>query len=199
MGAWNPSIKNQLSAAEAKIIEEVFSAKLRELESLENGPNNQELSDRLVQPGQSHPGEQQVIVISKPVQERDRDHLRFVASQPCLVCGRTPSDAHHVKFAEQRAMGRKVSDKFTVPLCRLHHRELHRRGDERAWWNAQGIDPLPVAANLWGKTRKVAAPAETISGNKPLGNHNGSRFSRSPRHKQPQNSETKPILRPEVE
>ena len=192
-------LKNQLSAAEAKIIEEVFSAKLRELEPLENGPNNQELSDRLVQPGQSHPGEQQVIVISKPVQERDRDHLRFVASQPCLVCGRTPSDAHHVKFAEQRAMGRKVSDKFTVPLCRLHHRELHRRGDERAWWNAQGIDPLPVAANLWGKTRKVAAPAETISGNKPLGNHNGSRFSRSPRHKQPQNSETKPILRPEVE
>src|ERR1700721_852916 len=149
--------------------------------------------------GSLTPGEQQVIVISKPVQERDRDHLRFVASQLCLVCGRTPSDAHHVKFAEQRAMGRKVSEKFTVPLCRLHHRELHRRGDERAWWNAQGIDPLTVAANLWSKTRKVAAPAETVSGNKPLRNHNGSRFRRSPRHKQPQNSETKPILRPEVE
>jgi hypothetical protein len=104
-----------------------------------------------------------------------------------------------VKFAEQRAMGRKVSDKFTVPVCRLHHRELHRRGNERAWWDTQAIDPLAVAANLWGKTRKVAAPVETISGDKPLGNLNGSRFSRGPRHKQPQNSETKPILRPEVE
>ena len=100
-----------------------------------------------------------VVSISKPVRERDRDHLRFVASQPCLVCGRTPSDAHHLKFAEQRAMGRKVSDKFTVPICRLHHRELHRRGNERAWWDKQGIDPLPVAANLWAQTHAVASVA----------------------------------------
>ena len=76
-----------------------------------------------------------MIVINKPVRERDRNHLRFVASQPCLLCGRTPSDAHHIKYAEARAMGRKVSDKFTVPVCRLHHRKLHRRGDERAWWD----------------------------------------------------------------
>jgi hypothetical protein len=63
---------------------------------------------------------ERVLTISKPARERDRNHLRFVASQPCLVCGRGPSDAHHIKFAEQRAMGRKVSDKFTVPICRLH-------------------------------------------------------------------------------
>jgi len=189
-------LKNQLSAADAQAIEEVFSAKLSQLEPLESGPNNRDVSDRLVQSGQSHPAEQQVTVIGKPVRERDRNHLRFVASQPCLVCGRTPSDAHHVKFAEQRAMGRKVSDQFTVPVCRLHHRELHRRGDERAWWATQGIDPLAIAAKLWGKTRKVAVPAEAISRGKPLGNHNGSRFSHSPRHKQTQNNETKPILRP---
>ena len=99
-------------------------------------------------------------VIGKPVRERDRDHLRFVAAQPCLVCGRTPSDPHHIKFAEQRAMGRKVSDRFTVPICRLHHRELHRRGDERAWWGRQGIDPLPIAAALWERTHAVAAAAQ---------------------------------------
>ena len=86
------------------------------------------------------------------VRERDREHLKFVAAQPCLVCGRTPSDAHHIKYAEQRAMGRKVSDKFTIPVCRLHHRELHRRGNERAWWECRGIDPLGIAATLWGKT-----------------------------------------------
>ena len=95
------------------------------------------------------PSDDRVLIISKPVRERDRDHLRFVATQPCLICGRAPSDAHHVKFAERPAMGRKVSDKFTVPVCRLHHRELHRRGNERAWWQSRGIDPLPVAASLW--------------------------------------------------
>jgi hypothetical protein len=78
-----------------------------------------------------------------------------VAAQPCLVCGRTPSDPHHIKFAEQRAMGRRVSDRFTVPICRLHHRELHRRGNEHAWWDGQGIDPLAIAATLWGRTHPV--------------------------------------------
>ena len=42
------------------------------------------------------------------------------------VCGRQPCDAHHLRFAQNRAMGRKVSDEFTVPLCRGHHREVHR-------------------------------------------------------------------------
>jgi hypothetical protein len=100
-----------------------------------------------------------VTTIGKPVRERDRDHLRFVAAQPCLVCGRTPSDAHHIKFAEHRAMGRKASDRFAVPICRLHHRELHRRGNERLWWQNQGIDPLAIAAFLWARTH-AGAPAD---------------------------------------
>jgi hypothetical protein len=91
----------------------------------------------------------------KPVRERDRNHL---------VCGRGPSDAHQIKFAEQRAMGRKVSDKFTVPVCRLHHRELHRRGDERAWWQTQGIDPLPIAAAFWVRTHAVGSAAADVAG-----------------------------------
>jgi hypothetical protein len=52
-------------------------------------------------------------------------------------------------------MGRKVSDKFTVPVCRLHHRELHRRGNERAWWQQQGIETLVAAATLWNKTHTL--------------------------------------------
>lgn len=192
-------LKNQLSAADAKVIEEVFSAKLGQLEPLENGQNNQEVSDPPLQSRQSHPAEQQVIVISKPVRERDRNHLRFVASQPCLVCGRTPSDAHHVKFAEQRAMGRKVGDRFTVPVCRLHHRELHKRGDELAWWNAQGIDPLAVAANLWGTIRKLTPGAAAIPAVRHLGKHNGSHFDSGSKHPQSKNSATKPIFRREAE
>lgn len=112
----------------------------------------------------SEPADAVVNVIEKPVRERDRNHLRFVAYQPCLVCGRTACDPHHIKFAEQRAMGRKVSDRFTVPLCRLHHRELHRRGNERAWWQIKGIDPFDVAARLWTATHVpegVEAPVES--------------------------------------
>jgi hypothetical protein len=92
---------------------------------------------------------QQVTPLRKPVRMRDRNHLRFVSAQPCLACGRIPSDAHHLRFAERRALGRKVSDEFTVPLCRLHHRELHRRGDELLWWQHLNVDPLDTAQRLW--------------------------------------------------
>jgi hypothetical protein len=46
-----------------------------------------------------------------------------------------------------------VSDEFTVPVCRVHHRELHRSGNEAAWWERLKIDPLPVALKLWQQTR----------------------------------------------
>ena len=75
------------------------------------------------------------LTISEPRRHRDKAHLKFVASQPCLVCGRSPADAHHLRFTQPRAMGRKVSDEFTVPLCRTHHRDNHRFGDEQAWWD----------------------------------------------------------------
>ncbi|MGE3897220.1 MAG: Rad52/Rad22 family DNA repair protein [Variibacter sp.] len=80
---------------------------------------------------------------------RNRHHLTFVAKQPCLICGRTPSDPHHLRFAQPRALGLKVSDEYTVPLCRGHHRELHRAGNEIDWWKRASIDPLPVARKLW--------------------------------------------------
>jgi hypothetical protein len=89
------------------------------------------------QPRESEPCSNEATVIGKPVRERDREHLMFVAAHACLDCGRKPSDPRHLKFAEQRPMGRKVSDRFTVPICRLHHRELHRRGNEHAWWQRQ--------------------------------------------------------------
>ena len=88
-------------------------------------------------------------VAAKTIRLRDKEHCKFVASQPCTVCGRTPSEAHHIRFAQPRALGRKVSDEYTVPVCRVHHRELHAYGDEASWWAALNIDPLPIALELW--------------------------------------------------
>jgi hypothetical protein len=93
------------------------------------------------------------LALSEPRRYRDRAHLEYVSLQPCLVCGRRPSDAHHIRFSQPRAMGRRVSDEYTVPLCRSHHRALHRRGDERAWWESVKIDPLVIAQKMWGQTR----------------------------------------------
>ena len=89
------------------------------------------------------------LMLPEPRRVRDREHLRSVAQKACLVCGRQPSDPHHLRFAQSRAMGQKVSDEFTVPVCRGHHRELHRSGDEAAWWDRQGIDPTSAARALW--------------------------------------------------
>jgi len=83
---------------------------------------------------------------------RDKAHLRFVASQPCLLCQRSPSDPHHLRFAQPRALGSKVSDEFTVPLCREHHRQLHHSGNEQAWWHDMGIEPTEIARTLWSET-----------------------------------------------
>ena len=99
------------------------------------------------------PGTRRGRVAAKTVRLRDKDHRKFVSTQPCLVCGRSPADAHHLRFAQPRALSRKVSDEFTVPLCRVHHRELHRHGAEAAWWQSIKIDPLPIARRLWQHAR----------------------------------------------
>jgi DNA recombination protein Rad52 len=102
------------------------------------------------------------LLIERTRRRRDADHLRFVAAQPCLVCSRTPSDAHHLKFAQPRAMSSKVSDEFTVPLCRIHHRQLHHGGSEVTWWMDMDIDPLPIAKDLWEKSRSNTAELEPV-------------------------------------
>jgi DNA recombination protein Rad52 len=88
---------------------------------------------------------------------RDKSHLKFVAMRPCLVCGREPSQAHHLTFCQRRGVSLKVSDEFTVPLCGLHHDELHRFGSERQWWENHNLDPEPIAAELWARTRMPSA------------------------------------------
>jgi hypothetical protein len=198
-------LKNQLATTDAQIVEVAFAARLRQLGDAEARLESDQVNGHHSQSPSTEVNAEGVVAINKPVRERNRDHLRFVASQPCLICGRTPSDAHHIKFAEQRAMGRKVSDKFAVPICRLHHRELHRRGNEHVWWQNQEIDPLVVAATLWARTHAVAQAEVEIVGDRDRSaaintQLNGGHFGNGATADadRPQNNETKPIRRPEA-
>jgi hypothetical protein len=106
---------------------------------------------------ENSPAEAMVTPLRKEMRRRNKAHLAFVSVQPCLVCQRSPCDAHHLKFAQPRSLGRKVSDEFTVPLCRDHHHELHHHGNERAWWANLQIDAIKAANELWTATLLQAA------------------------------------------
>ncbi|MGB9400641.1 MAG: Rad52/Rad22 family DNA repair protein, partial [Pseudolabrys sp.] len=113
------------------------------------------LAPPLVPGGSSSEGgrvDKSQLVIAEPKRLRDKAHLKFVASQPCVICERQPCDPHHLRFVQPRAIGLKVSDEFTVPLCRGHHRELHRAGNEMLWWQDRRVDPLEIAKGLWERT-----------------------------------------------
>jgi hypothetical protein len=158
--------KNRLTAADAKLVEDAFQQKLPKLPATERATttdgahlsdahtSQQELVSRNGQRDRSHLGiDKSTLTVAAPRRYRNREHLRFVMQQPCLLCARKPSDAHHIRFAQPRALGRKTSDEFTVPLCRTHHRAVHRAGNEEGWWKQAGIDPLKVARKLWKQAR----------------------------------------------
>jgi hypothetical protein len=159
--------KNSLAAADAKLVEEAFELRLSEFSQSEPAEAPTVSGMAAIQattPKQAAPGTQRsdapprsvdksVLTGAGPRRYRNKEHLRFVAQQACLVCGRKPSDPHHLRFMQPRALGWKVSDEFVAPLCRIHHRAVHRISDERAWWKQVGIDPVKVARKLWRNTR----------------------------------------------
>ena len=149
--------KNNLAVADAEQVERAFQERLLSVTS-EATASSLPLSWR--RSGNKRRRRRSVVdktvlALPAPRRIRDRDHVKSVAKQPCLVCGRRPADAHHLRFLQSPALGRKVSDEFTVPLCRGHHREVHRCGDEAGWWNSSGIDPTAVARVLWLKTHPL--------------------------------------------
>ena len=141
-------------AADAKQVEDHSSGSWPHSRAAQAAPNVRGPSAKSIKPNEP-PIDKSELNHPEPRRLRDREHLRFVMQQPCLICGRTPSDPHHLRFTQPRALGRKVSDEFTVPLCRGHHREVHRCGDEAAWWTAAGIDCQSAARLLWLKTHPL--------------------------------------------
>jgi hypothetical protein len=165
--------KNTLLAADAERVESAFDVKLSKLasETTAEPPAKRPLVQRDKKRRRSAV-DKALLSLPTPRRIRDREHVKSVAKHPCLVCGRHPADAHHLRFAQSPALGRKVSDEFTVPLCRGHHREVHRCGDEAEWWNKTGIDPTAAARVLWLKTHPlpsaIAAPASKLQNNNNL-------------------------------
>jgi ERF superfamily len=158
--------KNQLSATDAQQVEEAFAAKLAVIQA--QGAKNDDLLSEQSLAGQTNAAtriNKSVLVFPEPRRVRDRDHIRHVIKQSCLICGRRPSDPHHLRFAQSRALSRKVSDEFTVPVCRTHHREIHRSGNERLWWQNTGIDPLAAARTLWLETHPLLRAEATPANN----------------------------------
>jgi hypothetical protein len=149
-------IKNRLIAEDARLVESAFEARLASPASVSSAapemPDQQDTEKLL--PSKSAEMESRAIrTLPKTVRHRNKEHLRFVRTQPCVVCARQPCDAHHLRFAQPQALGRKVSDEFAVPLCRVHHRELHRAVNEVAWWTSHKIAPLMIATKLWEQTQ----------------------------------------------
>jgi hypothetical protein len=152
--------------ADAKVLEDAFEQKLSGFPSpvvnditAGKSATAADVTSQ-VQPQASRAGDDEprgidksTLALATPRRYRNREHLRYVARQACLVCGRKPSDPHHLRYVQPQALGRKASDEFAVPLCRVHHRAVHRAGDERAWWKQVGIDPIKVARKLWSRTR----------------------------------------------
>jgi hypothetical protein len=141
--------KNTLTADDARAVEVAYQGVLDVSDRL--GVSSLLMAEVSAPVGvqESQPKVQKVMPLRKVIRKRDKVHLAFVAAQPCLICKRSPCDAHHLKFAQPRSLGRKVSDEFTVPLCRDHHQDLHRLGNEVAWWNNVQIAPIEVAKELW--------------------------------------------------
>jgi hypothetical protein len=149
--------KNSLVLADAEQVELAFQLKLSAFMTDQPTVAEQPKTRRKRRRGLGRATGVNKTVLALPVSRRirDREHVKSVAQQPCLVCGRRPADAHHLRFAQSPALGRKVSDEFTVPLCRGHHREIHRCGDEAVWWKKTGIDPSAAARVLWLKTHPL--------------------------------------------
>ena len=171
--------KNSLQAADARLVEDAFEQRLSAFSRTEGSSSssvasNPEIAETsavteardlaetvVVRSDQAKGIDKSALTIATPRRYRNKAHLRYVAHQPCLLCGRKPSDAHHLRFVQPRALGRKVSDEFAVPLCRIHHRLLHRVGNESAWWQEAGIDPIKAAGRLWQQTRLVEDRSES--------------------------------------
>ena len=173
-----PELKTQRGEHYADVLERLFRARLSVAMTAPTDPEHgteppQSISAEISEVLQSFPLAASRIAYGPRIDRaaltfktarrlRDKAHLLKVGNLPCLICGRQPSHAHHLRFAQPHGLSQKVSDEFVMPLCFLHHRELHAAGSERDWWHRYGLEPLSVAARLWAE--RDSDPGEVADG-----------------------------------
>lgn len=95
-----------------------------------------------------------VLALSEPRRIWDRDHVRYVVKQPCLICGRRPAmpttcASHKAGCSNERSAMISPSRcaEETIARCTVSAKS--------AWWKKAGIDPTENARALWLKTRPL--------------------------------------------
>jgi hypothetical protein len=110
----------------------------------------------------------------KRPREHNHAHLAFIRSLRCCLCGAPGPDPAHIRSASpiygKRETGgsEKPSDKWTVPLCRAHHDEQHKAGNELLWWASKGIDPFGLALALHHATGDDEVADGILRASRPL-------------------------------
>ena len=167
-----PDLKTQRGDHYADVLERLIQARLAPTAAISGNPTEQpestgaEIADALygvadrgaLSPSRIALGpriDKATLTFKTARRIRDKSHLRHVATLPCLVCQTVPSHAHHLTFAQPRGLALKVSDEFVVPLCAVHHNDVHRNGAEYPWWKRAEIEPLAVAHKLWSIRSKL--------------------------------------------
>lgn len=149
-----PELRTRSGVHYADVLESLYR---QQYERLEHEPRGKQA------PAEAPPSENTDVAIIIPRRLRDPAHLKYVASLPCLICGRTPSHAHHLRFVQPRSLGSKPSDEWTIPLCPIHHRSLHDAGRKAEWWQAKGIDAKGEAEKLWRTTHPAAVVLAAVT------------------------------------
>jgi len=154
---------NSLTPEDGDKVKEAFRAQLTQVQSTpDEGHPSQPNWTRPRKGGDPLPHRQKRAALPETKRLRDKQHLRFVAKQPCLVCGREPCDPHHLRFCAATRIGQKVSDEFTV---RFAGRIIANcTGPARKWsgWSRNGLEPLQSARSLW--TNNIRRPVYRLSG-----------------------------------
>jgi DNA recombination protein Rad52 len=155
--AW-PDLKTVNGAHYGDVLQKLYEQKLEGIRGL-----------AAITPARGNGAMRQVaeLPLAAPKRLRDPEHLRYVASLPCLICARTPTHAHHLRFAQPRSLGSKASDEWTVPLCFIHHRSLHDAGDEELWWQVHAVDAKAEAERLWRRTHEDQEKAPAAPNGEP--------------------------------
>ena len=179
----NLPAKNTLTAADADVVEASFRDKLAAIElaspvieerSADANTPFRQVSEQNSQGAVGEPffeptdasAPSPIVLPGKPrhrrvapkaIRLRDREHCKFVTTQPCVVCGRRPSESASCSIrSAARARPKSQRRVHSVPICRLHHRELHRYTAMRPLGEVGvNVDPRLQSRSAFGGDREL--------------------------------------------